>query len=184
MLAESRRKCGQASAAPGLVQANLAELDFFRDAFADVAVCLYSSIGMIRGKPHRQAFLEGVRRILKKGGLFFVHAHNRGNWLCDPHGIRNTLASYGRSWFDHEFEMGDRNYAYRGLPSMFLHIFSKSELLRALRRAGFEIESIRPLNQTSSELLSRPWWFPHLRAGGFLVTALSPPSNWQRTSDL
>jgi ubiquinone/menaquinone biosynthesis C-methylase UbiE len=174
MLGQAQAKCLGSVNPPGFVHANLAQLQCLSENFADAAVCLYSSIGMIRGSQNRRSMLEGVRRALKQNGLFFVHAHNRGNWLRDPKGLQTTLASYFRSRWDRDCEFGDRVYAYRGLPSMFLHIFSRSELKRALRQAGFAIESIMLLNRTSSGPLRCRWCLPDLRAGGFMVIASNP----------
>ncbi len=47
-----------------VIQANLVELGCLRDATADYAVCLFSTLGMIRGRENRQRMLEHVRRIL------------------------------------------------------------------------------------------------------------------------
>ena len=176
MLQQARAKCSGNTLQPGFIHANLAQLSCFSEGFADAAICLYSSIGMIRGEQHRLAMLQSVRRTLKKDGLFFVHVHNRGSWLRDPNGLQTTIRSYLQSWRDSESEFGDRIYAYRGLPSMFLHIFSRSELKRALRKAGFAIETMYILNRTSSGPLRFSWWLPHLRAGGFMATAINPIS--------
>jgi ubiquinone/menaquinone biosynthesis C-methylase UbiE len=174
MLKQVQTKCNGSKQPPGLVRANLAQLSCLAEGFADAAICLYSSFGMIRGRQNRQSMLESVCAALKHHGLFFVHVHNRGSWLRDPRGIRTTLQSYLRSRFDKESEFGDRIYAYRGLPSMFLHIFSQSELKHALRTAGLTIESIYLLNRTSSGPLRWRWCLPHLRAGGFMVIASKP----------
>ncbi|MDZ4849558.1 MAG: methyltransferase domain-containing protein [Pirellulaceae bacterium] len=176
MLRQAKLKCEGNANRPDFMQANLAQLDGLSDRIADVALCLYSSFGMVRGRQNRLAMLRGVRRSLKEGGLFFVHVHNRGSWLRDPDGIRTTVRSYIRAVRERESEFGDRIYAYRGLPSMFLHIFSQRELRLALIDAGFAIESMYVLNRTSSGPLRCPWWLPHLRAGGFMATAVSPPN--------
>jgi hypothetical protein len=62
-------------------------------------------------------------------------------------------------------------YAYRGLPSMFLHIYSERELRSELHHAGFRIERVLPLNITSSDLLRFPWCLRSFRAGGFFAIA-------------
>jgi ubiquinone/menaquinone biosynthesis C-methylase UbiE len=172
MLGEVARKSGAPDKKTGLVHANLAQLDFFQDSIADAAVCLYSSIGMIRGHTHRLAMLRMTVRLLKPGGVFILHVHNRGNWLTFPHGVRMWFESWWQSKRDSSSELGDRIYPYRGLPSMFLHIYSLLELRRSLLEAGFKIESIKPLNNTSSGYLKHAWLFPNIRAGGFLATAI------------
>lgn len=81
--------------------------------------------------------------------------------------IRDAL----RSIYDSSWEYGDRVYAYRGLPSMYLHIYSERELRHDLRDTGFRIERIIPLNLTSSDALRYPRWLRALRAGGWIAIA-------------
>lgn len=172
MLSEVARKVDGPDDQTGLILANLAQLDFFQDCIADAAVCLYSSIGMIRGHSHRLAMMRTTARLLKPGGVFIVHVHNRGNWFTFPNGLRMWLHSWWQSKRHASAELGDRIYPYRGLPSMFLHVYSLRELRSSLLQAGFRCESIRPLNRTSSGYLKYGWFFPSIRAGGFLATAV------------
>ena len=64
--------------------ANLVELDCLRDQSADQCISMYSTLGMIRGRENRRQFLRHVRRILKPGGTFVVHVHNRWYNLFQP----------------------------------------------------------------------------------------------------
>lgn len=152
----------------GLIRANMVSLECLADQFANAVLCMYSSIGMIQGRVHRVGFMTHVARILKPGGLFFVHVHNRGSWLRDPGGIRKTVADWYRSKTDKQWELGDSIYPYRGLPSMFLHIFSESELKRDLKDSGLTVIDFIRLNRQSSDTL-RGNYLPHLRAGGFIA---------------
>jgi ubiquinone/menaquinone biosynthesis C-methylase UbiE len=172
MLGEVARKSGGPDEKTSLIHANLAQLDFFQDSIADAAVCLYSSIGMIRGHEHRLAMFRTTARLLKPGGVFVLHVHNRGNWFTFPNGVRMWFYSWWQSKRDSASELGDRIYPYRGLPSMFLHIYSLRELRRSLLEAGFKIETIRSLNRTSSGYLKNAWFLPNIRAGGFIATAI------------
>ena len=135
------------------VQANLVQLDWLRDEVLDVAVCLFSSIGMIRGRAHRQQFLTHVRRSLKPNAPLILHVHNRLHSLFDPGGPAWLLKTRIRSWTTNDWEYGDRVYSYRGLPSMFLHIYSRRELVADLSAAGFTQWQILPINKTASDLL-------------------------------
>ncbi|HUP80246.1 MAG TPA: class I SAM-dependent methyltransferase, partial [Pirellula sp.] len=83
-------------------------------------------------------------------------------------GVRRTVKDWIRGKRDPTWELGDSIYGYRGLPSMFLHIFSERELRRDLKASGLVIERFYRLNRQSSEMLTGSW-FPHLRSGGFLV---------------
>src|SRR5688572_30196260 len=70
------------------VCANLVELGMFGDASFDYAACLFSTIGLIVGAEARRRFVTHVQRILKPGGVFVVHVHNRWFNLWTPHGRR------------------------------------------------------------------------------------------------
>jgi SAM-dependent methyltransferase len=153
------------------VQSNLVELDWLRDAVIDVSVCLFSSIGMIRGRLHRQTFLKHVRRTLKPGGAFLLHVHNRGHSWLDPQGPWWLVSTRLKSLWNDSWEFGDRVYAYRGLPRMFLHIYSQVELRADLRAAGFDEIEILPINLTGSALLPSNAPASYFRAGGFFAWA-------------
>jgi len=178
MLEESQLKLSsmqsvRSDSSPGLIHGNLAQLECLASETIDVAVCLYSSIGMVRGREHRINMIQNVKRSLRGNGLFIVHCHNRGMWLREPGGWIRTAKSYYRSLRDSGWEHGDRIYPYRGLPSMFLHIFSFREMLEDFKEAGFADIEYLYLNATSSGPLKWSFWIPKWRAGGFLFAARS-----------
>lgn len=150
------------------IRANMAHLECLADGFADAVLCMYSSLGMVQGRENRRSFMTHASRILNAQGKFFVHVHNRGSWLRDPGGVRKTVLDWMRAKRDRTWELGDSVYAYRGLPSMFLHIYSERELRRDLRASGLVVERLYRLNRQSSEVL-KGGWLPHLRSGGFLA---------------
>lgn len=154
------------------VRGNIAQLEFLTDSSLDLATCLYSSIGMVQGRKNRLNVFSHIARALRPEGRFIVHVHNRGIWFRDPGGLWRILRDQARSWFDSRWEYGDRVYAYRGLPSMYLHIFSETELRQDLRHAGLRLERMIPLNLTSSQVLDRPWFLRSQRAGGFIAIAM------------
>jgi SAM-dependent methyltransferase len=155
----------------GRVRANLAQLGCLQDRSIDLAYCLYSSIGMVQGTENRQGMLRQVHRSLQDGGVFVVHVHNRGTWWKDPGGIRRGVGDWIRSLRDKSWEYGDRVYAYRGLPSMYLHIFTEGELRRDLQESGFAVDRWIRLDRTSSGELGFGWCLPYFRAGGYLAVA-------------
>jgi SAM-dependent methyltransferase len=155
----------------GCVQANLVQLDWMRDGVLDTAVCLFSSIGMIRGREHRQKFLSHVCRSLRPGAPLILHVHNRLRSLLDPGGPVWLLRTWLSSWTNRDWEYGDRVYAYRGLPSMFLHIYSRRELVDDLTAAGFTKLQILPINSTADDLLPPTTRFTLVRAGGYFAIA-------------
>lgn len=163
--AEYRSRCRS-------ISANLVELDkSLEPASLDWAVCLFSSLGMIRGRQHRRRFLSGVRQSLKPSGTFLVHVHNRYRSLWDPGGPRWLLSSWLSSRWSKQTEFGDRVYSYRRLPNMFLHIYSKRELVYDLRTAGFRQIKVLPINATGSALLATSIYGNHLRPGGYFALA-------------
>lgn len=152
--------------------ANLVELDAAVPPHSvDLAVCLFSSLGMIRGRVNRKRCLRATHTILKPGGRLLVHVHNRLHSLFDPGGPSWLLKSFIRSWLRGEQEFGDRVYAYRRLPQMFLHIYSRRELVADLRAAGFSHWSIDAISATGDRLLPRSTPMLSLRAGGYFALA-------------
>ncbi len=147
------------------LRANLVQLDAIADATIDHAICLFSTLGMIRQRRHRRQFLRHTARMLRPGGTFLVHAHHRRAWLRHPGGLRQTLSSLWKSvTSDHEF--GDHVYAYRNLADMYLHSFSRRELVADLQHAGFKIEQVLRIDINGESVL--PPWAPQI-AGGFFV---------------
>lgn len=175
------------------VQANLVELtpDLVPDASADHAMCLFSTLGMIRGRENRQTALRDMRRILKPGGRLVLHVHNFWFNLYDPggpgwvlkslaRGTRNSLPLRGKAGVGEPrgsatstppYETGDKTYPYRGVPNFFLHVFRPSELRRDLRAANLRIRRWIPLDVGRRHALPRPWWCPSLRANGWIIVA-------------
>ncbi len=151
------------------LRANLVELDCLADHSFDYAVCLFSTLGMIRGRRHRRRVLAHVRRMLKPEGLFVLHVHNFWFNLFDPAG-RRWLAGHLLSLpFRRGVERGDKFFHYRGIPQMFLHTFTLGELRRELAAAGFRIKELIPLAASRQRPLSCPWLFGPFRANGWIV---------------
>ena len=169
MLKVARSKFEPSASSAGFVHGNLVQLQWLRSQTLDMAVCLFSSIGMIRGREHRTAFLKHVRDALKPGAKFILHVHNRHHSWMDPLGPWWLISTWIRSRLDSNIEMGDRVYAYRGLPTMFLHIYSRSELLADLSNAGFSIVDMLAINRTGDQILQPRLPFQQLRAGGYFA---------------
>ncbi len=154
-----------------LIRANLVQLGCLADAVAEHGVCLFSTIGMIRGRVFRRQFLRHAARIIRPGGTLVLHVHNRNAaWRDRPSSIawlRSALTAIG----SRQHELGDRTYGYRGLADMFLHTYSLPELKADLVASRWQIQNILPLSLSGGELLSHPRWIPGLRAGGFIAIA-------------
>ncbi len=169
-LCEKRDTCSFAPEQMGLVHANMVQLECFQNEIVDAALCMYSSLGMVQGRTNRRRVLTHMCRLLRPDGFVFVHVHNRGSWLRDPGGLVRSIRDWGRARIDRNWEFGDRIYPYRGLPTMFLHVYSRAELAQDLRAAGLVPVEIVCLNRRSSDRL-RGKWLCHIRAGGFIAVA-------------
>ena len=157
-----------------LLMANMVELECLRDGTADYCICMFSTLGMVRGAENRQRVLEQARRILKPGGLFGLHVHNFYFNFFDPGGcwwiVKNLMASF----FRRDVEIGDKVFSYRGIPAMFLHVFRRREITAALKQAGFRVESFVPLDPMRRRPLRWPWLLGTIRANGWIAVCRSP----------
>ncbi len=157
------------------LQANLVELDSVRDAAADHCMCMFSTLGMVRGQESRRQLLSHTRRILPPGGRLVLHVHNLWYNLYDPGGpwwvVKNVLRSVASRIVPRRdgFELGDKFFTYRGIPNMYLHVFRRRELKRELRLAGFRNIRFIPLNTVRRHALRWPWLLGRLRANGWIV---------------
>lgn len=158
------------------VLANITELDCLADQAADYAMCMFSTLGMIRGRENRHQVLRHARRMLKPEGVFVLHVHNRWYNLFDPQGRRWLLQNTVSSAFREDVERGDKMYDYRGIPNMILHTFSLGELTADLNSAGFAIRECVTLDTTRHRPLRRPWLLPRIRANGWIVVCEALPS--------
>jgi len=151
------------------LKANLTQLDGLADAAADYAMCLFSTLGMIRGKNNRHHALRHIFRILKRDGVFVLHVHNYWYNLYDPGGPWWLFKTLARSVFDRDLERGDKYFHYRGVANMFLHVFTRSEISGALRQAGFRISDVTLIDRARMRPLRLPWLLGRLRANGWII---------------
>jgi len=150
------------------LRANMVELGCLADGCADYCISMFSTLGMIRGSENRLKALRHVWRILKPGGLLVFHVHNRWYNLFDPQG-RVWLAENLLESFRGRCEWGDKIGDYRGIPNMYLHVFTRGELKRLVRDAGLQIREMISLNTTRQHALAYPWLLGRLRANGWIV---------------
>lgn len=155
---------------PGLVviKANLVELDGLASDSIDHGISMFSTLGMIHGEDHRASFLAHVRRVIRPGGLFIVHAHNVWFQIRHPGGLRWAL----RSVWEHvggKSEFGDRRANYRKINQMFIHSFRRRELGRALQDAGFSKLTWFGILPGNKSPVKRLEWGSSLRVVGWIV---------------
>lgn len=151
------------------VLANLAQLECFADGAVDYCVLMFSTLGMIQGAATRQRVIEQARRIVKPGGKFAIHVHNRWYNIFDPEArwwLLGTQLGWGRR---RGLERGDKIFDYRGIPNMRLHLFSRRELMAMLTRAGFTIRELIRLDTERQQPLRQPWFFGDIRANGWIA---------------
>ena len=141
------------------LQANLVELEPIGANEFDYGACLFSTLGMIRGRDNRRTFLKHVKRILKPGGIFVLHAHHLGY-------------RFGRNLGKPGTEKGDRTMPqHRGGPDLTLHHFTRRELLDDLTQAGFQIREWRPVSEKPDGEVQG--FFKSAKTYGFLVAAVA-----------
>jgi SAM-dependent methyltransferase len=141
----------------------------FRDDAFRYAICMFSTLGLIRWHENRVAFLRSVRRLLGPGGKLVVHVHNRFSNIASIHKRLWLLKSYLLGPF-RGMEVGDIVGEYRGIPNMFLHTFSPRELRRLLTEAGFALRRMILLDPSRSGPLEGRW-FTTLRNSGMIAVA-------------
>ncbi len=153
------------------VCANLVELDRFADSSFDHAACLFSTLGMVQGADARQLVVRHVQRMLTPGGVFVLHVHNRWFNVWTGVGRRLLLRDVWRSLTNQQ-QAGDYMMPpHHGVGSLTMHLFTRREVSRLFREAGFAIDEIRPISLRADGVLRAPWWLPSLRSYGYLVAA-------------
>lgn len=164
---------GAKAAAAGIAMprlcANLVQLSCIDDATFDHAACLFGTLGMIAGAAARHAALAHIHRVLRPGGVFALHVHNRWFNVWTRPGRRLLVADVLGALLGRR-PAGD--YAmppHAGLGSLTMHLFTRREAVRLLRATGFDVVAIRPVG-TAGEL-PHPWWFGRLRSYGYLIAA-------------
>lgn len=191
MLAQAQIKLDQAKSNPGasfspgtnppgqvafgsitLAQGNLTNLSDIPDGHFDRACCLYSTLGMIRTHSARAQALKSFHRVLKPGGLLLVHAHNLWSNLWHPGGRRFLLGNLWGLVRGKDTARDFINPTHQGLSQLALHMYSRSELGRELRLAGFAIDRILSLDNSGNPLKGwRRGLVPGLCAAGWFAVA-------------
>jgi SAM-dependent methyltransferase len=155
MLAQAKVNADAAGVRVEWRPGNLVEFADVPDASFDFAACLFSTLGMVRGEAERRCVVANTHRVLRPGGRFVLHVHNR--WF------------HRLGW--RRFRHADLTMpqAYGGAP-LTLHHFSRREAVGMLESAGFQILDIRPLGDAGQ--LPAAWWLPAQRAYGYLLAAI------------
>jgi SAM-dependent methyltransferase len=171
MLRQAGAKAHAAGVAVHRLKANLVELEGLADRSFDYAACLFSTLGMIRGAAARRRVVEHVFRLLRPGGKFILHVHNRWFNLWNPQGRRWLLKNWLGSWLGRA-EAGDRVMPiHQGIAGLTLHLFTRREAVKLLRETGFHILEVQALGLGPKGRLRTARWLPGLRSYGYLLAA-------------
>lgn len=159
MLARAAANAAAAGVRVGWTRANLVELSDVPDESFDYAACLFSTLGMVAGDGNRRAVVGHAARVLRPGGRFVLHVHNR--------------------WFH---RLGRRRFrsadlampqAYGGAP-LTIHHFTRRGAVGLLTAAGLRVLDVRPVGLAPDGRLPAAWWLPAVRAYGYLLAAGRP----------
>jgi SAM-dependent methyltransferase len=139
MLAQAWATATAAGVSCGWKSANLVELTEFSDQSFDYAACLFSTLGMVRGAGNRDKVIDNILRLLKPGGRFVLHVHNR---YFRGLGRVETWRQRWRTLISRA-DAGDVTMpqAYGGAP-LTLHHFTRSGAVWLLMEAGFHIVEV------------------------------------------
>ncbi len=156
MLAKARENAGQSPgmAIPGLsfLRANLVDLAELPAGSFDYAACLFSTLGMVRGADNRAKVIANTFRLLKPGGRFVLHVHNR---FFRGLGWKRV---FGQRWKTllGSATAGDitMSQAYGGAPLTLRH-FTKGEAMRLLEGAGFSVRDVEALDENGKPATGR-----------------------------
>jgi ubiquinone/menaquinone biosynthesis C-methylase UbiE len=164
---EMLAKAWQNAPSATFVKANLVELTELADQSFDYAACLFSTLGMIRGHENRAKVLANAFRLLKPGGRFVLHVHNR---FFRGLGLARVASQFFRTLFERS-SAGDVSMpqAYGGAP-LTLHHFTRREAVRMVWEAGFATLDVLPLGATGEKAR----WPTAGRAYGWLIAAERP----------
>jgi SAM-dependent methyltransferase len=138
MLARARRNAPAAA----FVKANLVELAELPERSFDYAACLFSTLGMVRGADNRARVLANAFGLLKPGGRFVLHVHNR---YFRGLGRKRVAGQRLKTLFGRA-AAGDLTMpqAYGGAP-LTLHHFTRRGAVRLVQAAGFAVREVRAL---------------------------------------
>jgi SAM-dependent methyltransferase len=173
MLGVARARAAAAGLAVALLRANIVGPLGLAPGSFDCAACLFSTLGMVRGAGCRRRVAEQAYDALRPGGCFVLHVHNRWSNAWDPAGRRWLARDLLRGAVG--YPAGDRTMpVHQGIAGLTLHLFTRREAVRLLRRAGFRIREVLPVSVRPDGRLACPRWFGWLRAYGYLLAAEKP----------
>lgn len=171
MLRVTRQKAEREGLSCQWIHGNICNLSGLASGEFDYAISMFSTLGMIVGREERRRAFDEIHRVLRPGGLFGLHVHNRWFNLFDPQGRRWLLTDLGRQLVRSP-SAGDKVQSrYRGIANLRMHLFSSGEIKRELGRAGFSIVELMPLSAHRAGALRASRWVAPFFANGWLIVA-------------
>ena len=167
MLAVALDKARDAGVEVSLLRANLVDLAGIGPATFDLATCLFSTLGMVMGHAARSRVVAEAARVLRPGGRFVLHVHNRWFHLRDRAGRRWLRRDLWRRWRGDPAAGDSTMPTHQGVAGLTLHLFTRAEAMALLREAGFRVVAVEPVAVDGSN----PRWLADWRAYGFLIAA-------------
>ena len=166
MLAQARVNAAARGVTVEWHAGNLVRLDGLASASFDSAGSLFSTLGMVRGAGHRTAAVAEVARLVKPGGRFVLHVHNR---TFRGLGWRRVLAGAVKTALNRP-DAGDVTMpqAYAGAP-LTLHHFTRRGGVALLAAHGFRVVSVNAVSVTGR--VRRAGWRDAWNAYGYLLLA-------------
>lgn len=151
MLKSAEKSAAEANCSVRWIRSNLVELDDVVAASFDYAACLFSTLGMVRGRDNRDRVLRNAFRLLKPGGRLVVHVHHR---FYEGLGRAEIWRQRWRTFFGRP-DAGDitRPQAYGGGP-LTLHHFTDKEVIMDLASNGLFPCEVRRIDSTGCEARS------------------------------
>ena len=167
MLAVARDRAFESGVEVSLLRANLVDLGGIGTASFDRATCLFSTLGMVAGEEARRRVVAEAFRVLRPGGRFVLHVHNRWFHLGDRAGRRWLRRDLWRRWRGDPSAGDSVMPTHQGVAGLTLHLFDRAEALALVRDAGFRIVAVRAVAIDGGEIRRLAGW----RAYGFLIAA-------------
>lgn len=150
--------------------ANIVDLSAFRSGAFDVAICMFSTLGMVSGQVARRRVVSEAFRLVRPGGVFLSHVHLIGHHLTTAAGRRLWLREAVKRLLGRR-DAGDTSMpAGPRRPGWTMHLFTRNELARLLTTAGWSLVELQSIG-----IDGRPRGWPGRRwAYGLLAAARKP----------
>ncbi len=158
MLQEARQLLEKNQCQATWIEANLGTPLPLDSASFDAALCLFSTLGMLQPATVRASLLQEVSRILKPGGVFVVHVHNR--W---------AIQGWSTLWSNRDVVTMP---VHQGISNLQMKLYTERELRRDMAAAGFRVERWKYLSADHPDgSYQGSAWLAPWQAAGFLVMA-------------